>query len=45
MLRAIITVVIVLLVVVWIVQSPASAGDTVHNWVAGVGTFFSHLTH
>lgn len=30
--------------VVWIVSSPATAGNDVHEWVTGIISFFEHLT-
>jgi hypothetical protein len=34
---------VVILVIVWIVSDPASAGDTVHSWISGIITFFHHI--
>jgi hypothetical protein len=35
--------IVALLIIVWIVANPASAGDTVHTWITGVLTFLRHL--
>jgi len=35
---------VTILVLVWVVANPTSAGDSVHHWVNGVITFFSHLS-
>lgn len=43
MLRGILAVIVAVLIIVWIVSDPASAGNTVHSWIAGVITFFRHL--
>jgi hypothetical protein len=32
------------MIVVWIVSSPAAAGNSVHDWVTGILTFFQHVT-
>lgn len=45
MLQRLISVVIAILIIVWIVQSPAEAGNTVHHWGEGILTFFGHLAH
>ena len=31
------------LVVVWIVSTPAGAGNDVHAWITGIVSFFQHL--
>jgi hypothetical protein len=31
------------LVVVWVVSTPAGAGNDVHSWVSGILSFFQHL--
>ena len=36
--------IVALLIIVWIVANPASAGDTVHTWITGVFTFLRHLS-
>ena len=43
LLSRIIGIVVAILVIVWIVSNPASAGNTVHGWITGVVTFFHHL--
>ena len=43
LLSRIIGIVVAVVVIVWIVSNPASAGDTVHGWITGVLTFFHHL--
>ena len=40
----IVQLIIVIAVLVWIFSSPAHAGDTIHGWITGVATFFSHVT-
>jgi hypothetical protein len=32
-----------ILVVVWIVSTPAGAGNDVHSWISGILSFFQHL--
>ncbi|HEY2285018.1 MAG TPA: hypothetical protein VGH88_04670 [Streptosporangiaceae bacterium] len=44
MLQRLIGAVVTLLVLVWIISSPASAGDAVHHWITGIITFFVHLS-
>lgn len=34
---------VLILIIVWIVSDPASAGDTVHSWISGIITFFHHI--
>lgn len=34
---------VALLIIVWIVANPASAGDTVHGWITGILTFLRHI--
>jgi hypothetical protein len=36
-------VIVAILIVVWIVASPASAGNDVHTWITGIITFFRHM--
>jgi len=36
-------IIVLVLIIVWIVANPASAGDTVHGWITGIITFFKHL--
>ena len=43
MIQKIVGWVIVILIVVWIVSNPSSAGDSVHGWVTGIIDFFKHL--
>lgn len=35
--------IVAVLVIVWIISSPAAAGNAVHGWIAGIITFFEHL--
>jgi hypothetical protein len=35
--------IVAILVIVWIISDPAAAGNTVHDWIAGIITFFEHL--
>ena len=44
MLQKLIGVVVTVLVLVWVISNPASAGNSVHEWVAGIITFFEHLS-
>ena len=37
-------IIVAILIIVWIVSNPAGAGDSVHGWVAGIFTFFRHLS-
>ena len=32
-----------ILIVVWIVSTPAGSGNDVHSWVSGILSFFQHL--
>jgi hypothetical protein len=43
LLQRVIGIIVAILIVVWIVSNPASAGDTVHSWITGILTFFHHL--
>lgn len=43
LLQRILGIIVAILVIVWIVSNPTSAGDTVHSWVTGIITFFQHL--
>jgi hypothetical protein len=43
LLQRILGIIVAVLIIVWIVSNPASAGDTVHSWITGVLTFFRHL--
>lgn len=43
MLSRIIGIIVAVLIIVWIVSNPASAGDTVHGWITGFLTFCHHL--
>jgi hypothetical protein len=43
LLQRLLGIVVAILVIVWIVANPASAGDTVHTWITGILTFFRHL--
>ena len=43
MLQRALGIIVLVLIIVWIVANPASAGDTVHGWITGIITFFKHL--
>ena len=43
MLTKVIGFAVVVLIVVWVVSTPAGAGTDVHNWVSAILDFFSHL--
>ena len=43
LLARIIGIAVAVLVIVWIISDPASAGNTVHSWITGIITFFHHL--
>jgi hypothetical protein len=43
LLKNVIGVIVAILIIVWIVQNPAGAGDTVHSWISGIFTFFHHI--
>jgi hypothetical protein len=43
LLSRIIGIVVAILVVVWVVSTPAAAGDDVHGWISGILTFFQHV--
>ena len=43
-LQKLIGVIVTVLVLVWVISNPASAGDSVHDWIAGLITFFEHLS-
>jgi hypothetical protein len=36
-------IIVAILIVVWIVASPAAAGNDVHTWITGIITFFRHI--
>jgi hypothetical protein len=42
-LKNIIGIIVAILIVVWIVASPAAAGNDVHTWITGIVTFFRHM--
>jgi hypothetical protein len=42
-LQRVLGIIVAILIIVWIVSNPASAGNTVHSWITGVLTFFHHL--
>lgn len=42
LLQRILGIIVTILIIVWIVSNPTSAGDTVHSWVTGIITFFKH---
>jgi hypothetical protein len=44
LLQKLIGVVITVLVLVWVISNPVSAGNAVHDWIAGIITFFEHLS-
>jgi hypothetical protein len=43
LLQKTIGIIVAILIVVWIVSDPASAGNTVHNWITGIISFFHHV--
>ena len=45
MITKILTWAAIILVVVWIISSPAKAGTDVHNWIANLVTFFTNLAN
>lgn len=45
MITKILTWAAVILVVVWIISSPAKAGADVHNWITNLVTFFQSLAN
>ena len=44
LLQKLIGVIVTVLILVWVISNPASAGDSVHDWIAGIITFFEHLS-
>jgi hypothetical protein len=42
-LQRVLGIIVAVLIIVWIVSNPASAGNTVHSWITGILTFFHHL--
>jgi hypothetical protein len=42
-LQRVLGIIVAVLIIVWIVSNPASAGNTVHSWITGIITFFHHL--
>jgi hypothetical protein len=44
LLSRLIGIIVAILIIVWIVSNPAAAGDSVHSWIAGLFTFFRHLS-
>ncbi len=43
MLQKVLGWIVAILLVVWIISNPTSAGDTVHSWITGLIDFFRHL--
>jgi hypothetical protein len=43
LLQKLIGIIVAILIVVWIVASPAAAGNDVHTWITGIITFFRHI--
>ena len=43
MLQKVLGILVAILIVVWIVSDPATAGNTVHDWISGIITFFHHI--
>jgi hypothetical protein len=43
LLKNTIGIIVAILIVVWIVASPATAGNDVHTWITGIITFFRHI--
>lgn len=39
-----ISIIILILVIIWILSDPSTAGSDVHRWVNDIFTFFSHTT-
>ena len=44
MLSKLIPIIVAIFIVMWIIQNPGHAGDTVHTWITGVITFMQHLS-
>jgi hypothetical protein len=43
LLQKVLGILVAILIVVWIVSDPATAGNTVHDWISGIITFFHHI--
>jgi hypothetical protein len=43
LLQKVLGILVAILIVVWIVSDPATAGNTVHDWITGIITFFHHI--
>lgn len=43
MLMRLLGVIIGIVFVIWAITSPADAGISVHHWISGLVSFFSHL--
>lgn len=43
MLQRLLGILIAVLVAVWVLGHPAQAGNTVHSWITGIVTFFTHV--
>jgi hypothetical protein len=37
--------VVVILIVIWVVSNPGAAGNSVHDWIADIISFFQHLAN
>jgi hypothetical protein len=44
LLSRLIGIIITILIIVWIVSNPATAGNDAHGWIAGIFTFFQHVS-
>ena len=44
LLSRLIGIIITILIIVWIVSNPATAGNDVHGWIAGIFVFFHHVS-
>lgn len=43
LLQKVLGILVAIVIIVWIVSDPAGAGNSVHNWISGIVTFFHHL--
>lgn len=44
LLSRLVGIIITILIIVWIVSSPATAGNDVHGWIADIFMFFHHVS-
>jgi hypothetical protein len=42
-LQRLLGIIVAIVIIVWIVSSPAAAGNSVHGWISGIVTFFHHM--